>query len=150
MNTDDKIFKILEDLQADVKGLQQGQQSLEAGQKALQADVASIKDVQQQQGKDIGALKSGQEQQGKLLNGITATMGTVLEEQQAQRLDIRSLHTEVHETREELKGEILAARADAKADSIDVKATVLKKNQRYERRITNLEEHEGVENPDKN
>jgi hypothetical protein len=150
MNTDDKIFEILEDLQAGVKGLQQGQQSLESGQKALQADVASIKDAQQQQGKDIAALKSGQAQQGKLLNGITATTGTLLEEQHAQRVDIRSLHTELHETREELKGEIVAARAEARADSIDVKATVLKKNQSYERRITNLEEHEGIENPDKN
>jgi chromosome segregation ATPase len=150
MNTDDKIFKILEDLQADVKGLQQGQQSLEAGQKAIQADVASIKDVQQQQGKDIGTLKNGQEQQGKLLNGITATVGTILEEQQAQRVDIRSLHTEVHETREELKGEIRTARDEAKQDNIDLKATVIKKIQSVDRRVTNIEEHEGIENPDKN
>jgi hypothetical protein len=150
MNADDKILKILEDLQAGQQVLNGKVGTLEQGQKALQADVASIKDIQQQQGKDIGALKSGQEQQGKLLNGITATMGTLLEEQHAQRVDIRSLHTELHETREELKGEIVAARAEARADSIDVKATVLKKNQSYERRITNLEEHEGIENPDKN
>ena len=96
-------------------------------------------------------------QQGKLLNGLAANMGTILEEQQAQRMDIRSLHTdmqslhsEVHASKDELKAAILSARAEAKADSIDVKATVLKKNQSYERRITNLEEHEGVENPDKN
>ena len=136
MNNDDKILKTLE--------------ALQEGQKALQADVASIKDGQQQQGKEIAVLKSGQEQQGKLLNGIAATLGTVLEEQQAQRLDIRSLHTEAHESREELKGEILAARAEAKADSVDLKATVLKKHQSYERRITNIEEQEGIENPDKN
>jgi hypothetical protein len=113
MSSDEKILKALE---------------------VLQTDVTAIKDVQQkqgeqleQQGKDIAALKSGQEQQRKLLNGITATVGTVLEEQQAQRMDIRSLHTEVHETREEVKGEIGVARAEAKADSIDVKAAVLKK-----------------------
>ena len=63
------------------------------------------------------ALAAGQEQQGKLLNGIAATMASVLEEQQAQRIDIRSLHTELHETREELKGEIRAARAEAKMNN---------------------------------
>src|SRR5215217_7460676 len=129
MNADDKILKILEDLQAGQQALNGKVGTLEQGQKALQADVASIKEVQQQQGKDIGALKKGQEQQGKLLNGITATVGTVLEEQQAQRVDIRSLHTEVHETREELKGEIRAARDEAKQDNIDLKATVVKKIQ---------------------
>ena len=136
MNTDDKILKTLE--------------ALQEGQKALQADVASIKDVQQQQGKDIAALKSEQGQQGKLLNGVAATTATVLEEQHAQRLDIRSLHTELHETREELKGEIRAARDEAKQDTIDLKATVVKKIQSVDRRVTNIEEHEGIENPDKN
>jgi hypothetical protein len=58
--------------------------------------------------------------QGKLLNGIAATMGTVLEEQQAQRVDIRSLHTEVHETREELNGEIRASRAEAKMENVEL------------------------------
>jgi len=114
MNADDKILKILEDLQAGQQALNGKVGTLEQGQKALQADVASIKDVQQQQGKDIAALKSEQGQQGKLLNGVAATTATVLEEQHAQRLDIRSLHTELHETREELKGEIRAARDEAK------------------------------------
>ena len=150
MNAGDKILKILEDLQAGQQVLNGKVGTLEQGQKALQADVASIKEVQQQQGKDIGALKSGQEQQGKLLNGITATTGTVLEEQQAQRVDIRSLHTELHATREELKGEIRAAREEAKRDTIDLKATVVKKMQSVDRRVTNIEEHEGIENPDKN
>ena len=118
-------------------------------------------------GKDIAALKSDVgkipaiekqlEQQGKLLSVVMNNTATLLEEHSAQRMDIRSLHTdmqslhaEVHASKDELKAEIFAARAEAKADSIDVKATVLKKNQSYERRITNLEEHEGVENPDKN
>ena len=135
MNADDKILKSLDELRA--------------GQKALQADVASIKDVQQQQGKDIAVLKSGQEQQGKLLNGIAATVATVLEEQHAQRSDIRSLHTEVHASREELKGEIRAARDEAKRDNMDLKATVVKKIQSLDRRVTNLEEQAGVENPEK-
>ena len=149
MNTDDKILKILEDLQAGQQVLNGKVGTLEQGQKALQADVASIKDIQQQQGKDIAALKNGQEQQGKLLNGITATVGTLLEEQQAQRVDIRSLHTELHETREELKGEIRAAREEAKRDNMDLQATVLKKNQSLDRRVTNLEVEAGVVNPEK-
>ena len=135
MNADDTIVKMLEELQS--------------GQKALQADVASLKEVQQQQGKELAALKSGQEHHGKLLTGMTATLETILEEQQAQRVDIRSLHTEVHESREELKGEIRAARDEAKRDNIDLQATVLKKNQSLDRRVTNLEEQAGIENPEK-
>jgi chromosome segregation ATPase len=156
MNNDDKILNVLEELkagqqtlQADVRTLKDGQKALETGQKVLQTDVASVKDVQQQESKDIAALKSGQEHQGKLLNGITATVGTILEEQQAQRIDIRSLHTEVHETRGEVKGEIRAARDEAKRDSIDLKATVVKKIQSLDRRTTNIEEQSGIENPEK-
>ena len=81
---------------------------------------------------------------------LTASMATILEEQQAQRSDIRSLHTEVHESREELKGEIRAAREEAKRDNMDLKATVVKKIQSLDRRTTNIEHHEGIENPDKN
>ena len=150
MSTDEKVLKILEELSGKVDTLDQGQ-------KALQDDVASIKDVQQQQSKDIAALKSGQEHNGKVLTGLTASMATVLEEQQAQRSDIRSLHTEVHESREEVKGEIedvkvevRAAREEAKRDNIDLKATVVKKIQSLDRRTTNIEHHEGIENPEKN
>jgi chromosome segregation ATPase len=130
MNNDDKILKALE--------------ALQEGQKALQADVASIKDVQQQQGKDIAALKSGQEHHGKLLTGMTATLGTILEEQQAQRVDIRSLHTEVHESREELKGEIRAARDEAKRDNIDLQATVLKKTRALTGALPTLKSRQGL------
>jgi hypothetical protein len=53
-------------------------------------------------------------------------------------------------SREELKGEIRAAREEAKRDNIDLKATVVKKIQSVDRRVTNIEDHEGIENPDKN
>ena len=159
MSTDEKILKALDELRTDFKGLKQGQQTLEDGQKALG-------DAMQKQGEQITALQDdvtavkaetgkipGLEQQldrqGKLLTGLTATTATILEEQHAQRSDIRSLHTEVHESREELKGEIRAARAEAKRDNIDLKATVVKRFQSGERRITNIEEHEGIENPEK-
>jgi hypothetical protein len=166
MSTDEKILQALDELWADVKGLQQGQEGLaagqraleagqkgleagqkglEAGQKALQDDVTAVK---AETGK-IPAIEQRLDHQGKLLTGLTATTATVLEEQHAQRSDIRSLHTEVHETREELKGEIRAARDEAKRDSIDLKASVVKRFQSDERRITNIEEHEGLENPEK-
>jgi hypothetical protein len=166
MNNDNKILQALDELRADIKGLKQGQQGLEAGQKALAAGQKALGDAVQKQGDQLATLQAdvtavkaetgkipGIEQRldhhGKLLTGLTATMATVLEEQQAQRSDIRSLHTEVHETREEVKGEIRAARDEAKRDSIDLKAAVVKRFQSDERRITNLEEHEGIENPEK-
>ena len=149
MNTDEKILQALEELRAGQKALNGKVDSLEQGQKALQGDVASLKEVQQQQGNDLAALKSGQQQHGKLLNGIAATMASVLEEQQAQRIDIRSLHTELHESREELKGEIRAARAEAKMNNVELQAQVRKKDQSLERRVTNLEEQAGIENPEK-
>ena len=152
MSADDKIVKILEELQS--------------GQQALQADVSSLKHGQQMHGEQLAALQDdmtavksetakipGIEQRldhhGKLLSGLTANMATVLEEQQAQRSDIRSLHTEVHASTEDVKAEIIASRAEAKMDNVDLKATVVKRFQSDERRITNIEEHEGIENPEK-
>jgi hypothetical protein len=131
MSTDEKVLKILENLQADMT--------------AVKADTGKIPVIEQRLDHQGSTLT----QQGKLLNGVAATMATVLEEQQAQRVDIRTLHTEVHESREELKGEIRAARAEAKRDNMDLKATVVKRFQSDERRITNIEEHEGIENPEK-
>ena len=129
MNSDEKIIKMLEDLRA--------------GQK--------------QQGKDIASLKTGQKQQGKLLTGVAAHVGTVLEEQQAQRIDIRSLHTdmgalhtELHAAKDELKAEIISARAEAKADIMDLKATTMRQLKDHEKRIDALEEEVGIPHPDKN
>jgi len=145
MSTDEKVLKILEDVQADIKGLKQGQKGLEAGQQALQDDMTGVKADTAR----IPGVEQRLDRMGKLLTGLTATTATVLEEQHAQRSDIRTLHTEVHESREELKGEIRAARAEAKRDNMDLKATVVKRFQSDERRITNIEEHEGIENPEK-
>src|SRR5437764_14881552 len=131
MSTDEKVLKILEDLQA--------------GQKALQDDMTAVK---AETGK-IPAIEQRLDHHGKLLTGLTANMATVLEEQQGQRMDIRSLHTEVHETREEVKGEVRAAREEAKRDNMDLKATVVKKIQSLDRRTTNIEDQSRIENPEK-
>jgi chromosome segregation ATPase len=138
MSTDKNVLKILEDLQA--------------GQRALQDDMTAVKDdvaaVKAETGK-IPAIEQRLDHHGKLLTGLTAGMATVLEEQQAQRSDIRSLHTEVHASREELKGEIREARDEAKQDNMDLKATVVKKIQSLDRRTTNIEDQSGIENPEK-
>jgi len=146
MNTDEKIVKVLEDLRADIKGLQQGQKTLEAGQQALQDDVTAIKSETAK----MPAIEQRLDHHGTLLTGLTATMATVLEEQQAQRSDIRALHTEVHASKEEMKAEILAARAEARADSMDVKATAMRHFKDHEKRIDTLEDAAEIPHPDKN
>ena len=131
MSIDENVLKILEDLQA-------GQQALQDDMTVVKAETAKIPGVEQRL-----------DHQGKLLTGLTATTATLLEEQQAQRSDIRSLHTEVHASREELKEEIRAARAEAKRDNIDLKASVVKKIQSLDRRTSNIEDQSGIENPEK-
>jgi hypothetical protein len=125
MTTDEKILNALETLKTDVT--------------AMKSEVGKIPAVEKQLN-----------QQGKILAALAANVGTVLEEQQAQRIDIRSLHTEVHASKDELKAEILSARAEAKADSVDLKATAMKRIKDHEKRIDALEENAGIPHPDKN
>ena len=146
MNSDEKILKILEGLKADIEVLHDGQINLENGQKSLQSDVTMMKGEIEK----IPAMENQLDQQGKLLTGVAANTGTVLEEQQAQRIDIRSLHTEVHASKDELKAEILSARAEAKADSMDLKATAMRQLKDHEKRIDALEDITGIPHPDKN
>jgi chromosome segregation ATPase len=146
MNSDEKILKILEGLKADIEVLHDGQINLKKGQKSLQSDVTVMKGEIER----IPAMEKQLDQQGKLLTGVAANTGTVLEEQQAQRIDIRSLHTEVHASKDELKAEILSARAEAKADSIDLKATAMRQLKDHEKRIDALEDITGIPHPDKN
>jgi chromosome segregation ATPase len=139
MNADEKILQVLDDLQADVQ--MQGEQLA-----TLQDDVTTIKTVT---GK-IPATEQRLEHHGTLLTGLTASMATVLEEQHAQRSDIRALHTEVHASKEEVKAEMLAARAEARADSMDVKATAIRHFKDHEKRIDTLEDAAEIPHPDKN
>jgi uncharacterized protein (DUF3084 family) len=118
MSSDDKILKALEDLKEGQKALNSKVDTLEHGQKALQADVTAMKGEVEK----IPAIEKQLEQQGKILNAVMANTATLLEEHSAQRMDIRSLHTdmqslhaEVHASKEEVKAEIRAARADAVA-----------------------------------
>jgi regulator of replication initiation timing len=98
----------------------------------------------------VAKLTQKVDQQGKVLAGLTATVGTILEEQQAQRIDIRSLHEELHATKEELKSEILSSRAEAKHSTIDLQATLGRKLKGHEQRIDDLEDEAGIPHPDEN
>ena len=125
MNSDEKILKVLDGLQTDIT--------------EMKGEINKIPSIQKQL-----------DQHGKMLSVLGSHVGTILEEQQAQRIDIRSLHTELHASKEELKAEILSARAEAKADSIDLKAIAMKQLKDHEQRIDALEDDAGIPHPDKN
>jgi chromosome segregation ATPase len=127
----------------DVDKILQAIAGLQEGQKSLQAAI-------DQQGKATKTLQETIDRQRKLLTGLTGTTGTILEEQQAQRIDIRSLHDELHASKEELKSEILSSRAEAKRNTIDLQATVGQKLKRHEQRIDELEDEAGIPHPDEN
>ena len=143
MNVLQTILQKLDELNSNFHSLQGSVKQLQEGQTVLQGSVKEIQETG--------------ERRGKLLTGITQTVGTILEEQQAQRVDIRSLHedasslhNELHATKEELKSEILASRAEARRDTIDVKATVVRTLKSHEEPIDALEDAAGIPHPDEN
>ncbi len=109
----------------------------------MQQDIRSLQDGQK-------SLQDTVDQHGKILSGLTATVGTMLEEQQAQRIDIRSLHEELHAAKEELKSEILSARAEAKRTATGLQAALGRTLKGHERRIDDLEDEAGIPHPDEN
>lgn len=56
----------------------------------------------------------------------------------------------IQETKEELRAEILAARAEAKADMLTIDAKLVKRVNSHEKRIDDLEKEVGITNPHKN
>jgi len=164
MNDTNKILQKLEELSGDLKSLQRNIIQLQDGQTSLQRDVEGLQDGQRSLQGAVKGVQDAQkslhdtgERRGKLLTGIGQTVGTILEEQHAQRTDIRSLHDqgrslhdELHASKEELKSEILAARAEAKRDTMDLKASVIRKLKGHEHRIDALEDAAGIPHPDEN
>jgi len=164
MNDTNKILQKLEELSGDLKSLQRNIIQLQDGQTSLQRDVEGLQDGQRSLQGAVKGVQDAQkslhdtgERRGKLLTGIAQTVGTILEEQHAQRTDIRSLHDqgrslhdELHANKEELKSEILAARAEAKRDNMALKATVVRKLKSHEQRIDALEDAAGIPHPDEN
>jgi chromosome segregation ATPase len=146
MNSDDKILKAIEGLQSDITEMKGEVNKIPTIQKQLDHQgetLAQHGKILTQQGKTLA-------QHGKILETIGSHVATILEEQQAQRIDIRSLHTELHASKEELKSEILSARAEARADSMDLKASATKQLKDHEQRIDALEDDAGIPHPDKN
>ncbi len=97
----------------------------------IQTNVTTIKDVQQKQGKQIDILVDG------LSHTNTA---------------IKTLATK-HDVEEIVDAKVDAAKSELKEDilMLDAKVSkVVKKVQSHDRRITNIEDREGIENPDKN
>src|SRR3954451_16335733 len=115
----------------DVDKILQAIAGLQEGQKSLQAAI-------DQQGKATKTLQETADRQGKTLTGLTGTTGTILEEQQAQRIDIRSLHDELYATKEELKSEILSARSEANATPLIYKQPSARSSNATNNALTNL------------
>lgn len=71
MNNDDKILKILEDLQADVT-------TIKATQQAQGKDITTIKTVQQEQGEKIDTLTQKADQIDKKLDREITDMADIV------------------------------------------------------------------------
>jgi hypothetical protein len=124
--SDDKIVKILEEIQA--------------GQKALQTDVASLKDGQQKQGKQIDMLVD-------TAGHINTALKVV-----ATKHDVDAAKSELGARISDVEAKVSAVEGkvnEVRSDVLRLDSKVVKKNQSYERRITNLEEQSGIENPEK-
>jgi hypothetical protein len=124
MNTDEKILKALE---------------------ALKADVTSIKDVQQKQGKDIEGLIDVQQKQGKQIDMLVDTAGHM-----NTALKAVATKQDVEVAVDAAKTELEAKIAEVKSEVLMLDSKVVKRIQGLDRRVTNIEEQEGIENPDKN
>ena len=98
-------------------------EDLQAGQKALQTDVASIKDVQQKQGKQIDMLVD-------TAGHINTTLKIVA-------------------TKQDVEVAVDSAKSELKADILMLDSKVVKKIQSVDRRVTNIEDQSGIENPEK-
>jgi uncharacterized protein YhaN len=94
---------------------------LEAGQRAMQADITGLKDSLSHTNTAIKALPTKQD-----------------------------VEVAIDAAKSELKADIAATKGELKAEIYNLDAKVVKKIQRHERRFENIEEHTGIENPEKN
>ena len=135
MNDTDKIIKILEEMQTDISG--------------LKTDTAHIHSQVDKQGETL-------ETHGKKLDNITYEQGHVRSILKVLPT-MHDLDTYIDAAKNELKADISnldaavnAAKNELKADILNLDAKVIRKLQSHQRRITNIEDHDGIENPDKN
>jgi DNA anti-recombination protein RmuC len=108
----------------------------------------------------------------KILDVLSMNVATVLEEQHAQRTDIRLIHRDVSELKEDIsvmKDEVsalqkgqsnmkkdiaiikanMATKNDIETAKIELKSEISRNSKAHNRRLTNLEEHVGVGDPTK-
>ncbi len=123
MNNDEKILKALEAINNRLAGLEQNS-ATKSDLEALQADVKDLKQGQERIEKRLGNVEQGQ-----------AHLATAIE---------------ALPTKQDVEVIVDAARTELKADMLMLESKVVKKIQSHTRRITNIEEREGIDNPDKN
>ena len=63
--------------------------------------------------------------------------------------EIASVHEKIDTAKEELRAEILASRAEAKADHLMLRSEVIQKVNKVAKRTEELEKEAGIPNPDK-
>lgn len=120
MNDLDKIERLLNGLKEDIQTIKSGQQILEAGQEALQAALGELK-------KDLGSTKD-----------VVLHLNTAL----------KALPTK-QETEEIVETAVDAAKSELRSDILLLDAKIVRKIPSLEHRVRNIEEQEGIENPEK-
>jgi len=170
---DSKILQILGSLQEGQRNLQEGQKRLEEGQKNLELRQSSLEHGQKNLELRQSSLEQGQKSleegqktlqigQKGLAEGQKRLEVTV--EKHGQQIDmlidtVGHINTTLKSvaTKHDLETGMreLEVKFDAKIDEVKsavimLEAKVVKRIQRCERRITNIEEQVGIEDPDKN
>ena len=133
MNDVDRILQAIEGLTQKVD--QQGKAIT-----AIQEDISGLK-------KDTTGLKDG-------LAHTTTAMKAVATKKDVETLPTKRDVEEIVETaidaaKSELQGDIAATKGELKSDILMLNSKVVRKIPSLERRVTNIEEQEGIENPEK-
>jgi hypothetical protein len=107
----------------------------------LQADVAAMKDnVRKIPGIEAGTAKLQAD-----VNTIKTDVQTLKDSQAHTHTVLKTLAT-----KQDVEVAVDAAKSELKADILMLDSKVVKKIQSVDRRVTNIEQEEGIENPDKN
>ena len=124
MNDADKILQAIVGLQEEQKSLQAAVGQQGKAIKAVQEDISGVKDSLAHTNTAIKALPTKKE----------------VEE---------IIDTAVDAAKSELKADIADVKGELKSDILMLNAKVVRKISSLEWRVTNVEEHTGIENPEK-
>jgi hypothetical protein len=125
MNDVDKILRAIEGLTQKVD--QQGKAIT-----AIQGDVSGLK-------KDVSGLKDGLAHTTTAMKAVAAV---------AAKKDVEALPTK-KDVEEIVETAVDVAKSELRADILRLDAKIVRKIPSLERRVTNIEEQEGIENPEK-